>query len=150
MIADEASVNPTPMKRQMKHLFHFEQRHEPLASKSRYSSRLATNGVWALTVVVVALAAGMMGYMGFEQMGAIDAFANAAMILSGMGPLTPLATDGGKIFAGIYAIFCGLLIFGVAGLILAPVLHRVLHTFHVRDDEREESKDKRGDRRRRD
>jgi hypothetical protein len=57
------------------------------------------------------------------------------MILSGMGPLTPLHTDGGKIFAGVYAIFCGLLIFGVAGLILAPVFHRILHSFHVADDD---------------
>ena len=73
--------------------------------------------------------------MYFEAMGIIDAFANAAMILSGMGPLTPLLTDGGKIFAGVYALFSGLLIFGVAGLILAPVLHRLLHSFHVEDDD---------------
>jgi len=123
---------------QMKHLFHFERRHEPLASGSRFSSRLLTNGLWALAVVVAALAIGMAGYMGFEDMRAVDAFANAAMILSGMGPLTPLVTDGGKLFAGLYAIMCGLLIFGVAGLILAPVFHRILHTFHVRDEAEEE------------
>lgn len=75
----------------------------------------------------------MSGYMGFEGMGALDAFANAAMILSGMGPLAPLATPGGKIFAGIYAIFSGLLLFGIAGLMLAPVFHRLLHHFHVDD-----------------
>ena len=119
----------------MRHLFHYEQKHEPLASSERFSSRLATNGVWALGVVALALAIGMAGYMGFENMGAVDAFANAAMILSGMGPLTPLLTTGGKIFAGLYAITCGLLIFGVAGLILAPVFHRVLHTFHVKDSD---------------
>ena len=118
----------------MKHFFPLERRREPLASGRRFSSRLLTNGLWAFAVVVAALAAGMAGYMGFENMGAIDAFANAAMILSGMGPLTPLLTDGGKIFAGLYAIMCGLLIFGVAGLILAPVFHRILHTFHVKDN----------------
>ena len=119
----------------MKHLFDFEHRSEPLASPQRFSTRLWKNGKWALATIAVALAIGMAGYMGFESMGAIDAFANAAMILSGMGPLTPLLTDGGKIFAGLYAIFCGLLIFGVAGLILAPVFHRVLHSFHVDDND---------------
>lgn len=113
----------------------FEKRHHPLASANVFSQRLLSNGLLALGTIVVALAIGMAGYMGFEAMGFIDAFANAAMILSGMGPLTPLLTDGGKIFAGFYAIFCGLLIFGVAGLILAPVFHRILHRFHVEDDD---------------
>ncbi len=88
-----------------------------------------------MATIVVALAIGMAGYMAFEAMGFIDAFANAAMIISGMGQLSPLQTDGGKIFAGVYAIFCGLLIFGVAGLILAPVFHRVLHSFHVDEND---------------
>jgi hypothetical protein len=119
----------------MKHLFHFERRHQPLASPEHFSFRVLQNSYWALGTIVVALAVGMAGYMGFEAMGTIDAFVNAAMILSGMGPLTPLHTDGGKIFAGFYAILCGLLIFGVAGLILAPVFHRILHSFHVDDDD---------------
>ena len=113
-----------------------EKRHHPLAGADVFSQRLLFHGLLALGTIVVALAIGMAGYMGFEAMGLIDAFANAAMILSGMGPLTPLHTDGGKIFAGFYAIFCGLLIFGVAGLILAPVFHRVLHSFHVDDGDR--------------
>jgi hypothetical protein len=119
----------------MKHLYHFERRHEPLASPERFSSRLLRNGLWAAGTIAVALAVGMVGYMGFEDMGLIDAFVNAAMILSGMGPLTPLHTDGGKVFAGLYAIVSGLLIFAVAGLILAPVYHRLLHRFHVEDAE---------------
>ncbi|MBC8038326.1 MAG: hypothetical protein H7X89_14025 [Rhizobiales bacterium] len=118
----------------MKSLFHYEHRREPVAPAARFSSRLARNASWALGIIVVVLAIGMAGYMGFEGMGAVDAFANAAMILSGMGPLTPLTTDGGKVFAGLYAIACGLLIFGIAGLVLAPVFHRLLHRFHV--DER--------------
>lgn len=117
----------------MRHLFHYEHRKEALAPAARFSSRLMRNTRWALGIVVMALAIGMAGYMGFEGMGLVDAFANAAMILSGMGPLTALMTDGGKIFAGLYAIASGLLIFGVAGLVLAPVLHRLLHKFHVQD-----------------
>jgi hypothetical protein len=118
----------------------FEKHHQPVASADVFSQRLLFNGLLALGTIVVALAIGMAGYMGFEAMGFIDAFANAAMILSGMGPLTPLHTDGGKIFAGFYAIFCGLLIFGVAGLILAPVFHRILHSFHVDGDDVERKK----------
>jgi hypothetical protein len=118
----------------MKRAFIYEKGNQPVASKKVFSQRLLRNGLLALTTIFVALAIGMAGYMGFESMGFIDAFANAAMILSGMGPLTPLLTDGGKIFAGFYALFSGLLIFGVAGLILAPVLHRILHSFHVDDN----------------
>ena len=112
----------------------FEKRGHPMASRKVFSRRLLRSGLLAFGTIVVALAIGMTGYMGFEAMGVIDAFANAAMILSGMGPLTPLLTDGGKIFAGLYAIFSGLLIFVVAGLMLAPVFHRILHSFHVDDD----------------
>ena len=112
----------------------FEKRGHPMASRKVFSRRLMRSGLLALATIVVALAIGMTGYMGFEAMGVIDAFANAAMILSGMGPLTPLLTDAGKIFAGLYAIFSGLLIFVVAGLMLAPVFHRILHSFHVDDD----------------
>ena len=101
-----------------------------------FSQRLLFNGLLALGTIVVALAIGMTGYMGLDGMGFIDAFVNSAMILSGMGPMGELHYDGTKIFAGLYAIFCGLLIFGVAGLILAPVFHRILHDFHVADDDK--------------
>ena len=64
-------------------------------------------------------------------MSVTDAYVNAAMILSGMGPLGELKSTGGKIFAGSYAIFSGLLIVIATGFVLAPVFHRVLHKFHV-------------------
>ena len=115
----------------MRKLFRFEKRREPLASSAVFSARLRRNGKWAIGVIATSTIVGMAGYMTFENMGVVDAFANAAMILSGMGPLTPLMTTGGKIFAGIYAIASGLLLFAIAGLILAPVYHRVLHQFHV-------------------
>jgi hypothetical protein len=117
----------------MRHLFRFEHRSEPIASAARFSSRLARNGVWACAIVAASLVVGMAGYMGFEGMTGIDAFLNAAMILSGMGPVTPLHTTAGKLFAGFYAIVSGLLLFAVAGLVLAPVYHRLLHRFHVEE-----------------
>ena len=73
--------------------------------------------------------------MYFEGMNWIDGFANASMILSGMGPLSPLNTTGGKLFASFYAIASGLLLFAIAGLMLLPVYHRVLHHFHIEEDD---------------
>lgn len=126
----------------MRHFFGFEKRYDPLASPAVFSARLRRNGIWAMAVIAVSMIAGMAGYMAFENMSVVDAFVNAAMILSGMGPLTPLTTTGGKIFAGVYAIASGLLLFAIAGLILAPVYHRILHRFHVEEQPEPESQTK--------
>ncbi|MFN4143267.1 hypothetical protein [Aestuariivirga sp.] len=115
----------------MRRLFNFEKRTEPVASSTVFFNRLSRNALWSAVVVVLSLLVGSTGYMYFESMRVVDAFANAAMILSGMGPLSPLVTDGGKIFAALYAIVSGLLLFAIAGLMLAPVYHRILHRFHV-------------------
>jgi hypothetical protein len=120
----------------MWHLFHFERRHEPLANRQRFSSRLVRNGLWAAAVVVGWLFIGTAGYAWLEGLPWIDAYLNAAMILSGMGPVSELTQESAKIFAGVYAIASGLLIFGIAGLALAPMFHRVLHRFHVEDRNR--------------
>jgi hypothetical protein len=117
----------------MRRLLHYEKKGQPLAPNAVFRSRLRDNVLAGAMIVAAALAVGMAGYEYFARMGPVDAFLNSAMILSGMGPVGELTNNAAKIFAGIYAIFCGLLIFAVAGLILAPVLHRVLHIFHVRD-----------------
>lgn len=82
-------------------------------------------------MVAVALGLGMAGYHYFEEMNWVDAFENAAMILSGMGPVSTLQTDPSKIFAGCYALFSGLMFITVTGIVLAPVAHRALHKFHL-------------------
>ncbi|MBX9990553.1 hypothetical protein [Phreatobacter oligotrophus] len=83
------------------------------------------------------LAVGMAGYSGFEGMGWRDSYLNAAMILSGMGPVTELKTDGGKLFAGTYAIFSGLVIVLATGVVLSPIVQHVLHVFHADTDDDE-------------
>jgi hypothetical protein len=119
----------------VRHLFHFESRGQPLAPRGSFAMRLARNGLWSAGFIVIWLIVGMAGYKGFEGMSLIDAFVNAAMILSGMGPVTVLNTDGGKIFAGLYAIISGIVIFGIAGIALAPLFHRMMHKFHLQDDD---------------
>lgn len=115
----------------MRRLVTFENRRQPVASPAVFYSRVTRNALWSVIVVGLSLLIGSLGYMYFEGMRVIDAFANAAMILSGMGPLDPLLTDAGRIFAALYAIASGFLLLGLAGLMMAPVFHRILHRFHV-------------------
>ena len=102
-----------------------------MISRLQFAWRLAIAcGLW-LCITLIGLAIGMTGYVVTEGMSLSDAYVNAAMILSGMGPMGELHTTAGKIFAGSYAIFSGLIIVLAAGFILAPIFHRVLHRFHV-------------------
>ena len=111
----------------------FERRGEPLLPRHRFMSRLLRAALIWLLLTLGGLAIGMAGYAATEGMSIVDAFVNAAMILSGMGPVTELKSSGGKIFAGFYAIFSGLLIVIASGFVLAPIIHRVLHAFHVEE-----------------
>jgi hypothetical protein len=92
---------------------------------------LARNMLWGSALIALALFVGMLGYHGFENMSWVDAFANAAMILSGMGPLNPLMTNGGKIFAGFYALFSGLAFIVLVGLIFSPIIHQFFRKIHI-------------------
>jgi hypothetical protein len=109
----------------------FERRAEKVASRHVFARRMALAIALWLALITVGLAIGMAGYAGFEGMSLTDAFLNAAMILSGMGPAAVLQTTGGKLFAGFYAIFSGLLLIIATGFVLAPIFHRVLHKFHL-------------------
>src|SRR5580704_11165695 len=109
----------------------FERHGQPVVSRRKFAHRmLIAIGLWVL-LTMVGLAVGIAGYACFEGMSFVDAYVNAAMILSGMGPLGELKTTAGKIFAGTYAILSGLIIVIATGVVLAPMLHRVLHCFHV-------------------
>lgn len=116
-------------------IFDLEHRRQPLLSRRAFAKRLALSCSVAAGLTAVSLLVGMVGYRHFEQMAWIDAFANAAMILSGMGPLTELHSYGGKLFAGFYALYSGLALILATGLIFGPVVHRLLHRFHIDADE---------------
>lgn len=118
----------------------FERRHEKLVPLPIFLRRLGRNVALAVGLIVPSLVLGMAGFMAIEGKGLAEAYDNAAMILSGMGPFDMATTAAGQIFEGTYALYSGLLVVGVSGLILAPVFHRVLHNFHVPDDDDPEAK----------
>ncbi len=108
----------------------YEKRSQPLLAQSTFLARLARHLVGVLVLLAVSLAMGMAGYMVFESLSPVDAFLNAAMLLGGMGPVNAPVTPAGKLFAGLYALYAGLVFIVAAALVLTPVAHRVLHQFH--------------------
>jgi hypothetical protein len=101
------------------------------AARNVLARRLSISVAVAGILIGLSLLGGVAGYHFFEQMPWIDAFVNAAMILSGMGPVKELQTSGGKVFAGCYALYSGLVLILVTGFILAPIVNFVLHRFHL-------------------
>jgi hypothetical protein len=111
----------------------YEGKHDPLLPRASFYKRVLRHAAAACALVAASLAIGMLGYVLTEHMSTIDAFLNVAMLLGGMGPVNPPTSVAGKIFAGIFALYAGLLFVVCAALVLTPVLHRVLHRFHVSD-----------------
>lgn len=111
----------------------YEHRRLPLISRARFLERLARHALVALLLLALSLALGMWGYMAFEQLSPTDAFLNASMLLGGMGPVDPPRSEAGKLFAGLYALYAGLVFLVAASLVMAPVAHRLLHRFHWED-----------------
>lgn len=109
----------------------FEHRREPLLPFPQFLRRLSRHGAVAFVLVTSSLAIGMAGYHGLEGQPWVDAFLNAAMLLGGMGPVGELHTTAGKLFAGAYALYAGLVFLVAAGIVFAPVLHRLFHRFHL-------------------
>ncbi len=112
----------------------YEKKHEPLATRRVFRRRLAGHGAVAAALMVVSLAIGMAGYRWLAGLPPVDAFLNAAMLMGGMGPVDALHTDAAKVFAGLYALYCGLVLLVATGILAAPILHRMLHRFHVGSD----------------
>ena len=108
----------------------YEDRHTPPLPPRRFVRRMADHVAVAAVLVCVSLLVGMWGYEHYEQLPWRDAFLNTAMLLGGMGPVDPLRTNGGKVFAGIFALYAGVVFLVVAGLFLVPVIHRIAHLFH--------------------
>jgi hypothetical protein len=117
-------------------LFTYERRRQRPLSPARFARRLLSHMAVAIGLVAFSLGIGMWGYESFEHLAWRDAFLNSAMLLGGMGPVNNPLSSGGKLFAGCYALYCGLIFLLVAGLLLGPVVHRVLHRFHWEDEGR--------------
>lgn len=115
----------------------YEHRSKPLLSRREFFARLTRNFWFAAIIVTGSLVIGMAGYHTLESMTWVDAFANAAMILSGMGPLATLQTTAGKLFAGFYALFSGVAFLTSVGVVFAPLAHRFLHKFHLESEQEE-------------
>lgn len=111
----------------------YERRHQPLVPFHEFLGRLVNHGTMAFALIAASLAIGMAGYHLFEGMELVDSYLDASMILAGMGPVATLQTTAGKVFAATYALFCGVVLIFATGIILAPVVHRVLHSFHIDD-----------------
>jgi hypothetical protein len=110
-----------------------ERKSQPLLPRPLYYRRLARSFAMASMLIAVSLAIGMAGYHGFERLSWLDAFLNAAMIMSGMGPVSTMQTPAGKLFAGCYALYCGLALITAAAILFAPIVHRFIHRFHGED-----------------
>ena len=116
----------------------YEHRTQPLLSRGAFLRRLASHGGVAVLMVAGSLSMGMLGYHLFEGLSWLDALLNASMLLGGMGPVDQLHTEAGKLFASFYALFSGLIFLVIAGVLLAPVFHRILHHFHLDESNDEE------------
>jgi hypothetical protein len=111
----------------------YEPKAHPLVPRRRFIKRVALHAVTAVALLSLSLAIGMAGYMHFESLAWRDAFLNSAMLMGGMGPVDAPKTDGGKLFAGFYALYAGLVFLVTVGLVFAPVVHRLMHKFHLQE-----------------
>ncbi len=109
----------------------WEHRNEKLLPPRLFLRRLAKYALISLGLVLGSLLIGMIGYHVIEGYPWVDSFLNASMLMGGMGPVDALHTDAGKVFAGSYAMYCGLIELVAVGIFAAPIFHRFLHHFHL-------------------
>ena len=108
----------------------YETRRQPPLPRAIFVRRLLIHASVALGLLVVSLGIGVAGYAYFENLPFLDGFLNSAMLLGGMGPVNMPVTAAGKLFAGLYALYAGLVFIVTAALVFTPIIHRVLHQFH--------------------
>lgn len=111
----------------------YESRHHKILPLSKFFYRVLAHLAFAFAIIFIFLIIGILGYHHFENMGWIEAYENAAMILSGMGPVDIIQTKSGKIFAGTYALLSGIIFLVVIAIIIAPLFHRFFHNFMIKD-----------------
>lgn len=115
----------------------FEQQSQPLKSRKEFISRQLFFAAFGLSILAVSLGIGTVGYHILGSIGWLDAFLNASMILTGMGPVDKMESDGAKLFSALYALFSGVAFLTFVGVLFAPVYHRFLHKFHLDADDKD-------------
>jgi len=113
----------------------YEHIRAPLLTRREFRLRVVRQVCWIALIILAALGIGVLGYHFLGGLSWIDALLNASMILGGMGPIDPLPNNAAKLFASFYALFSGIVFIAVAGLLIAPFAHRLLHRFHWAEDE---------------
>jgi hypothetical protein len=113
----------------------YEQRADEVASRSVFIRRIVGSLLISLGVIALGLSIGICGYHFIAGFNWIDSLLEASMILGGMGPVRELTDDASKLFASIYALFSGLIVIALMGIMLSPVAHRVMHKFHVAEED---------------
>lgn len=116
----------------------FERRHEKLLPRRKFLRRLVKFALISVVLIIISLLIGMVGYYSFEGLSWVDAFLNSAMLMGGMGQINSLQTNAGKIFAGIYAMYCGLVLLIAVGIFAVPIVHRFLHHFHLESERKDQ------------
>ena len=111
----------------------YEAKSEPPLLRKVFARRLCQHALIAIGIVAFSIALGMAGYAGFEHLSPLDSFLNTAMLLGGMGPVNAPVTSAGKLFAGLFALYAGLVFIVTAALLFTPLLHRLMHRFHWDD-----------------
>ena len=124
-------MNPAQKPTFIQRLFIFEHRNQPLLPQKDFIRRQIKHALIVLAIIGGSLIIGMLGYHFIEGMSWVDAFLNTSMLLGGMGPVAELHTNAGKIFAGVYALYSGIIFLIIAGVLFAPIFHRMLHHFHM-------------------
>jgi hypothetical protein len=113
----------------------YEHKTQPLLPRRLFIARVVRHAILSFSILSISLGIGILGYHNLEGLPWIDALLNASMILGGMGPVDKISTDVGKIFASVYAIFSGVIFLASAGIVTAPIAHRILHRLHLVEQE---------------